>query len=363
MPYRKRPTQQYRQRRSGSEARLKSQVSRRRTGAAAARSQAEVANITDLSLFLAKYLSGSNNIVLTPRNQQGYSVGKETVGGRTRYNIRLPDWETYDLPVKNPIDKYRIYRGGLWHESMHIEFTPEKAYYYGSNKHVDSAGNVTYSVTNPLGHEVMNLIEDRRIEDLGCELWKGYKGERLFKNAYFWALRDDCAELWKDLCAPLLEQVKRGAVDLDDPWVAARFGHFRHEAFLQRLLVGKIRGSAGIPVDEYLKIDEMAHFVEDRLAKLQVHKHDPRQIYRVLVYLTQKVIEDLKLTHYQPEVKEIGDTSWSKTFTEDWAKEKRKGKEDVEKGVRNYFDEIWKVEKICPVCGQHFVKQYGVRKD
>ena len=161
MPYRKRPHQQYGRR---IESGLKSQISRR-TGAAG-RSQEETANITDLSLFLAKYLSGKNNIVLTPRDDQGYSVGKETVGGRTRYNIRLPDWESYDIPAKDAVAKYRLYRGGLWHESMHIDFTPEKAYFYGAKPHV-RAGQVTYNVEDPLGHDIMNIIEDRRIEDLG----------------------------------------------------------------------------------------------------------------------------------------------------------------------------------------------------
>lgn len=342
---------------------MKSRISHR-TGAAA-RSQEETANITDLTLFLAKYLSGSNNIVLSPRDEQGFSVGKEEVGGRERYNIKLPDWEGYDIPVKKAIDKYRIYRKGVWHESMHIDFTPEQAYTYGATPQYDKYTGklVGYRVHDPLGHDVMNIIEDRRIEDLGTELWKGYKGERLFKNAYFWALRDDVGELWKDLCAPAVEMIKRGAADMDDPWVKRRFGQVRHEAFLQRLLVSKIRGGANLPPEEWLKIDEMAHFVEEELDKLKEFKDDDAKVTKQLVYLTRKVIADLELSEFKPEVKEIGDTSWDKTFTEDFAKERKKSEKDVEKGVRNYFDEIWKVEKICPVCGQHFVKQYGVRKD
>lgn len=116
-----------------------------------------------------------------------------------------------------------------------------------------------------------------------------------------------------------------------------------------------------MPPKEWLRIDQMAHFVKDRLDQLKPFKNDSRKIYSHLEYLTKKVIDELELTEYQPEVKEIGDTSWDKTFTEDFAKGKRK--EDVENGISNYFDEIWKVEKICPICGQHFVTQYGVRKD
>jgi len=313
-------------------------------------------------MFLAKYLSGSNNIVLNPQDNQGFSVGKEQVGTRTQYKINLPDWPTYKIPVKQDVDRFRIYRKGLWHESMHIDFTPEEAYYYGADK-TDTAQGPVWSVKDPLGHDVMNIIEDRRIEDLGTDLWQGYKGERLFANSYFWALRDDVGELWKDLVQPAMEAVDKGAANIDDPWVRKRLGKVRHEAFLQRLLVGKIKGGRNLPVKEWLKIDEMAHHVEDELDNLKPFKDDPRKVFSTLSQLTKKVIADLALTGFQPEVKEIGDTSWNKTFTEDYADEQKKSKEEVEKGVRNYFDEIWKVEKICPICGQHFVKKYGVRKD
>ena len=205
----------------------------------------------------------------------------------------------------------------------------------------------------------MNIIEDRRIEDLGTDLWKGYKSERLFKNAYFWALRDDVGELWSKLVQPVLDS----GADPNEKWVEKRIARVRHEAFLQRLLAGKIKGGTNLPPKEWLKIDETARHVEEELKKLEKDKNDQRKVHQKLVELTQKVIGDLELKEFQPDVKEIGDTSWDKTFTQEYADEKGKNKRETEKEMDTYFDEIWKVEKVCPVCGEHFVKTYGVRKD
>jgi len=48
-----------------------------------------------------------------------------------------------------------------------------------------------------LAHDVINIIEDRRIEDLGVKMWPGYVRERLFSNAYAWSQRMNVGDFWK----------------------------------------------------------------------------------------------------------------------------------------------------------------------
>ncbi|MEM3760147.1 MAG: hypothetical protein QXZ02_03430, partial [Candidatus Bathyarchaeia archaeon] len=166
-----------------------------------AHSGSTVANVMDVTYFLAKYLSGRNDVVVSPQKAaNGFSAQvKRNPRGQMYYQINIPHWDTFDLPVKG-FDKYRIYREGVWHESCHVKYTPMAL--FGATS------------TNPVIHDLVNIIEDRRIEDLGTKEWRGYIPERLYTQAYAWALRPSVDKL-----PTLAEQ--------------------RYEAFIQRLLIGK----------------------------------------------------------------------------------------------------------------------------
>lgn len=199
---------------------------------------------------------------------------------------------------------------------------------------------------------MINIIEDRRVEDLGVEYWEGSGPERAFVNAYAYSLRPSVGELWKDLVE---------GKDLNLDWVKKRRARVIHEAFLQRLLVGKIKDGTYLPTEEWLKVQEAASHVENQLEKMKKYKGDMDKVYADLERLTKYVIEKLGLIGFEPEIREFGKNSWDETFTEDYGRSK--SKDEVRKGINTYFDEIWKVETVCEICGKHYTETLGVRKD
>jgi hypothetical protein len=321
------------------------------------------ANIMDIALFLAKFLSGKNNIIVTPMEDYGFACRIEKIAGREYYNIIVPRWDKYDLPL-DPKSKYRIFRSSIWHEAMHSRYTPEKVYSYGAN-------TKRLEVTDPLRHDVINIIEDRRIEDLGVEMWRGYKPERLFSNGYFWSQRMNVGEFWKTYLEKYYDPQK-GEFDLSSlnpedrkaarEWLRQRLSYMRHEAFLQRLITGKIKGAGDLPLHERQLIEDTAARVEDELKKITKEKVSDRKVFQTLKSLTEKVIKDLQLQYYKPPIRRLGESSWDVTFTDYWAD--TLGTDDEEKvraGIDDYFDEIVKVEYICEVCGKPYTKIYGHR--
>ena len=321
-------------------------------------------NITDIALFLAKFLSGKNEIAITPQQYySGFACRIEKIGNREYYNIIVPRWDKYNLPL-DPKSKYRICRSSIWHEACHARYTPEKVYSIGANK------NGT-AVDDPLIHDVANIIEDRRIEDLGTKMWPGYKAERLFSNGYFWSQRMDVGEFYKTYLEKYYDPQK-GTFDLSgiDPqqrqaaekWLKQRLSYMRHEAILQRIITGKIKGAEDLPLEERQRIEDVAAYVEDELKKITKEDVDEDKVYRTIKDLTEKVIQDLQLQYYKPPIVLVGQSSWDVTFTADWAEDY--GTDDRQKvraGIDDYFDEIVKVEYICTHCGKPYTKVYGHR--
>jgi hypothetical protein len=270
------------------------------------------ANIADLTQFLAKYLSGQQNVYVNPMARDvGFaaSFGRDKKG-RPFYTVHLPSWDTYDLPVKG-FDKYRIYRSGVWHEACHIRYTPPPLFEWNDE----------------LKRDVFNIIEDRRIEDLGVEQWGGYLPERLYTQAYAYALR------------PSVDTIH-------DPYRRV------YEAFMQRLLIGKIKGE----LDKHEKdlVEDAARYVEETLEKLnkEVKEGKVKQvdIELDLRKLTNDVIDKLKLSpSFQPSSDMGSESSWHATFTEEYAKRYGPEKEeDVKKGMEEYFKEVEKEAKKKP---------------
>ena len=322
------------------------------------------ANITDIALFLAKFLSGKNEISITPEEYySGFACRIEKIGGREYYNIIVPRGDKYNLPL-DPKSKYRIYRSSIWHEACHARYTPEKVFSIGANVKKDE-------VKDPLRHDVANILEDRRIEDLGTRMWPGYKSERLFSNGYFWSQRMNVGEFYKTYLDNYYDPQK-GDFDLSniDPkqrqsalkWLKQRLSYMRYEAFLQRIITGKIKGAEDLPLEERRRIEDVAAYAEDELKKITKEKISEDRVYRTLKSLTEKVIKDLQLQYYKPPVRSVGQSSWDVTFTPEWAE--NVGTDDRQKvraGIDDYFDEIVKVEYICTHCGKIYTKVYGHR--
>jgi hypothetical protein len=252
-----------------------------------------VANVMDVANFLARYLSGKQNVVVSTRARDGYS-SEVIFAPREVYRINLPNWEEYDLPLEG-FDKYRIYRSGVFHESCHVKYTPPSMFKYGTG----------------IEHDVFNILEDRRIEDLGVEEWPGYLPERIYTRAYAYALRPNV-----------------DAIQL--PELA------RYEAFLQRLLIGKIKGK--LSPQDMEKIEETAEHVERELQKLK--GANEYTVEKRMAELTNDVIKKLDLPLNMAPPPQYGShSSWTGTFTEDHAKDAKAQPEKVEQEMEEFFKE------------------------
>lgn len=307
-------------------------------------------NISSLALFLAKYLSGKNNVVISPDpNSNGYSVGKrKLVNGQIIYDIHVPHWNSYKLPL-NDKDKYRVYRSGVWHEAQHVAETPDQVFTFGTRGE---------EVKEPLAHDTINILEDRRIEDIGVEKWPGYASERLFTNAYAWTRRMDVGAFWNAYLKMHYDDVNRMYLK-DEEYIRERKGHMRHEAFLQRLLVMKIKGWDQLPIGERDLIEHEATMVEHELTKLR--KQSPETIYRKLAQLSMQVIKDLELKDYVPEVTHIGESTWDQSFKPHTPAPGES--QETRIGIDDYFDQLMTVEVVCSGCGKHYTRKLGVRED
>jgi hypothetical protein len=139
-----------------------------------------VANVMDVTNFLAKYLSGQQNVVVSPSKNPAVRILRWTAQniqkGKQIWSVNVPHWAYFDLPVKG-FDKYRVYRVGVWHEACHVRFTPLHLF------------DALKDQKDEVVRELINVIEDRRIEELGVKEWPGYLPERIYQQAYGYALR------------------------------------------------------------------------------------------------------------------------------------------------------------------------------
>jgi hypothetical protein len=295
------------------------------------------------------------NVMVSAVEGGDYSIHITKLKGAKFYHIMVPDWRTYTLPLSD-FDKFRIYRSGLWHEACHSKYTPEQVYYYGAHDITDPN-----SITAPLEHDVINILEDRRIEDLGVKEWPGYVAERLFSNGYCWSQRMDVGEFWKFYLKQYFDPATNNFNLPTDPLALAkirqRISKMRHEAFLQRLIVGKIKGSLELPLGEKEKIEDEAAYIEQELAKLG--DDNSTEAFNKLAHLTQHAIHALELQFYKPTITHFGESSWDQTFTQTSDDKDRKDK--TRQGIDDYFDELMTVEVICEKCGKTYTKRYGLR--
>ncbi|HDO41693.1 MAG TPA: hypothetical protein ENH03_02195, partial [Candidatus Bathyarchaeota archaeon] len=261
------------------------------------------------------------------------------------------------------------------HNSMHARYTPAEVFYYGAKPDPNLTEGVPdivkYRVEDPLRHDVINIIEDRRIEDMGVEMWPGYKHERLFSNAYFWSQRMDVGEFFERYLSHFYDD-KTGKYDISSmippgsnskvrrayrEYLNRRIARMRHEAFLQRLITGKIKGADKLPLKERQLIENVAAEVEDALKPIEKENASKAKVVETLVNLTEKVIKKLKLKYYKPPIRRLGDSSWNQTFEEPMETDPK----EVKAGIDDYFDEIIEVEYICTKCGRPYSRRYGHR--
>jgi hypothetical protein len=264
-----------------------------------------VANVMDVTYFLSRYLSGKNNVVVSPsKSMAGFSAQvRRNTKGQTFYQLNLPHWSTFDLPVKG-FDKYRIYREGVWHESCHVRYTP--------------MGLFGATSQNPVIHDLVNIIEDRRIEDLGAKEWRGYVPERLYAQAYAWALR------------PSVDKLKTPEEQ-------------RYEAFIQRLLIGKYKGK--LPKEDADIVEEVAKKVENELARIENEKNDWR-IEKAVLDLAEEAAKKLNVTNVpDPRPRSGSNSSWEETFTEQYANKQNVDEKEVADQIDEFFKEKEKQAK------------------
>jgi hypothetical protein len=346
LSYRRQSRQSYEQvRRRG---RLLTSIAPRKGGGGQVFSEAghkAYANIMDLSRFLARYLSGKSNVMVSAlKNKAGFGVSLVNVGNKPFYKVTVPDWRTYDIPLQG-FDKYRIYRNGIWHEASHARYTPDGIF-----------------TLRDLEFSVANIVEDRRIEDLGVGEWPGYLPERLHSNAYGYAMRPDVGDLWS----------QAGKYSSDPSVEGAMERAARYEAFLQRLIVGKIKGADKIPKEERERIEEVAREVESELRRMRKFSDDHSTVFDRLRKLVKKVIEKLNLKGHTPDPPKTASGpdgrggDWEDTFTEEYARQRGGKPEDVEGEMEEFFDEAekeaeareekaGKKEEVCEKCGRHFM--------
>jgi|GEM_PF-3189262 len=212
-------------------------------------SYASAAQVLELSRFLAGYVSGRDveiQMVVHPL-YRGFSTDLET--------IYAPDWAEFDLPVDG-FDEWRIYRHGIWHEANHIKYTPEEL--------MEKA-----RVAPEYIRVLINVLEDKRIEDLGVKYHPGALPERLYHQAYGYALRPS-VEVYS-WCPPAQ----------------------LCEAFLQKLLTGRIKGDMDPELRD--RVERAVAYAERRLKKLEEENLRGEELANRIVGLAEEVADILKL--------------------------------------------------------------------
>lgn len=242
-------------------------------------SAASAATVMDVSRYLAGFLSGKKNVSIS--TAKGFAA-TETLRER---HVFVPPWETYNIPTVG-VDKWRIFRGGVGHEAWHIRFTPVEFY--------------TMYEQQPLKHDVMNIIEDRRIEELGGDYHKGYQDELIYKHAFVTAMRPSPNDIWS--AALKIEKTLRpGAsvkmIQMNTLQVNMLKAQARREALLQRVIAGYQKGK--LPTAAQRDVNDCVNLIETTLPQLLKPKNR-KELTMNMRRLVDYVLKKLK---YPPEWK------------------------------------------------------------
>ena len=311
---------------------------------------ASPARVLAKTRFLSKYLSGKRNVMIKvhpDKTSQQFFTEPILVDGKPFYRTNVPDWKGFDPELKKePQKRWTDYKWSIAHEDGgHVRWSPKLVYGYGQR--------------DPLAKHVMNLVEDRRIEDLETETFPGNLPDRLFSNGYVLTKRPDPAKMYE--AADKLDQLADPLKSINDPRAQAQFKGFsnraenlrkqaRFEMLLQNVIIQAIKNKGKIPKSEVDRVEKTTKEVVDTFGDKKVKEmgHDESKwdelVRKVLDPLVQKVIEDLDLRGLQPPSGGAGHGEGVLTPDFDDTREQPAPGEgmtgDVDADMQDYFDQL-----------------------
>ena len=310
---------------------------------------ASPARVLAKTRFLSKYLSGKRNIMIKvhpDKTSQQFFTEPILVDGKPFYRTNVPDWKGFDPELKKePQKRWTDYKWSICHEDGgHVRWSPKLVYGYGQR--------------DPLAKHVMNLVEDRRIEDLETETFPGNLPDRLFSNGYVLTKRPDPAKMYE--AADKLDQLAEPLKSINDPRAQAQFKGFsgraenlrkqaRFEMLLQNVIIQAVKNKGKIPKSEVDRVEKTTKEVVDAFNDKKVKEmgHDESKwdelVRKVLDPLVQKVIKDLDLRGLQPPSGGAGHGEGVLTPDFDDTREQPapgEGTGDVDADMQDYFDQL-----------------------
>jgi hypothetical protein len=225
------------------------------------REYASSVEVQEIVRFLARTLSDNPRTAVRFHERPDLFAASEEQG---RPVIGVPTWGSYHLPLEG-YDQWRIYRMGVWHETKHIEDTPELLYTY--QPHVEGLHPDTARM-------LLNIIEDKRIEDRGLRYDLGLTHEKVYDNTYIYAIRPDLEGLGSPERMIL-------------------------EAFGQKLHLGKMKGTLPPHLED--RVNETVEYVLEKLGEMERLPPKDPVIYTAMTGLIPEVVERLQLLKPPPQ--------------------------------------------------------------
>jgi len=267
------------------------------------------AAVVEISRFLGTYLSGFPDAAVYPNDS-----GEEEYSCEESGTIHIPDWGKYQIGVKG-LSKWRIYRGGLWHETQHLKYSPQDLWDY---------------YKDALEKDVANIVEDRRIESAGVEWHRGYLPEKIYSDAYAYAIRPSVADLWKNYETAQAEFLKG---NLSREHVDVALFDVRREALLQNVIGSFQKGT--LPPAEQKRIDDVTKEVVKSINQLNTtasangwnprDASDSKKIMKGVDEIVQYVISSLALRTLSKNKNFDDAHEWDFTFSTEASDEARGG--------------------------------------
>jgi hypothetical protein len=232
-------------------------------------------------------------------NMPSYMAWAEARTGEARQQGQTPDEELI----------YRLYKGSAWHENQHVRFSPPK--FLKGDEGFNSRTKRT----------LFNIIDDRRIEELGVNKLPGLVPVRLLRQAYWGSLRPDVSQLSKNYTDENELKKMPGIEGSTEQFAQKKFGtknptpeqinesfeehkeSFRQtmrkeavmEAFTQRLLMGgKQKGD--LPKEDQEKLDQVTIEIQNELTKMENDEDQSEtRTYSGLKNLVEKFMQAMNI--------------------------------------------------------------------
>jgi len=264
------------------------------------RSAAEVA---ELSRYVASSSAGRQKVHLSP-GSEGFSCAPDRK--RKRYTVHAPNWIEWTVPVDG-FSKWRLYRNSLWHEGRHAADTPDNLF-----TNFPKMKGVPQNVLRIL----VNIVEDRRIEDRGVKHHPGMIPERKHKQSYAFALRPHMEVYRANPKGQLVE------------------------AFLQRLLIGHVKGEMNEP-QMRLWVEQAAEYVEKQLQRMMDAPEKDPELTKKIEEVVKTAARKLHLDDPDVSGEEAALKTIQKIVGEDeWERMVQEGAEALENGDTDKYEKI-----------------------